>query len=354
MKKIAISILLSIIMTLSSLSGGMYHGINNTISVSAAHTINSQKPKLTVMQRTSAAVTLSYSKVSGALGYRIYRASKPDGTYEYVGSSKTLSFTDKGLKYNKAYYYRVRAYADINEKKEYSKYSNIVSVDATFNKVKLQVKESAADYIKLTWTSVSKSEKYKIYRADSKDGEYEYVGIVTGTEFTDSNLDSDTTYYYRVRAYKKISGVKYNGVYSDKIKATTKIPSDEVQNEYARQVLELVNKERKKAGLSILTMAEELISPANERAKEIKELFEHIRPDGRPWYTVLDDYDISRKGSGENIAYGYKTPEQVMEAWMDSPGHKENILREGYEQLGVGVYVEDDIVYWVQLFLKTK
>lgn len=391
----------------------------NHVSAATATDITSKKPTLSGVKRTATQVTLSYSKVQGADGYKLYRASTINGTYQYVGTSKSQTYIDTGLEYNKPYYYKVRAYKNVNGKKVHSKYSNKLTIYASFHKVELKVKSTTENSVVLSWDKVkgankssslnagSIAEKYKIYRSDSKNGTYEYIGIVTGTTFEDRDVQPGGTYYYRVRAYKKTSGIKHNGVYSSKVKAEllkkqtmtleellnklgintpninnpgttnsgttnpgttnpgtnnpgtsnpgTTNPGTNDQDttktdDFASQVLVLVNQEREKAGLNKLAMSDTLTPPANLRAKEIKESFAHTRPDGRPWHTVLDDYNIRTQASGENLAYGYNTPEAVVTGWMNSPGHRANILGKQFNNIGIGVYTVNGTVYCTQLF----
>lgn len=118
-----------------------------------------------------------------------------------------------------------------------------------------------------------------------------------------------------------------------------------------RQVAKLVNEERAKAGLHPLVFDTAVASAAQIRAKEITASFSHTRPDGRKFSSVLTDNRIRFTGAGENIAWGQKTPEQVMEAWMNSDGHRANILNAKYTKIGVGQYRDAaGRNYWVQLF----
>lgn len=128
----------------------------------------------------------------------------------------------------------------------------------------------------------------------------------------------------------------------------TQNPSD--LNSYASQVLKLVNQERAKAGLSALTTNSTLSAAANKRAKETSQSFSHTRPDGTSFSTVLKEYNIAYRAAGENIAYGQKTPQEVVTGWMNSPGHRANILNSNYGKLGIGVYKSNGVIYWSQLF----
>lgn len=118
--------------------------------------------------------------------------------------------------------------------------------------------------------------------------------------------------------------------------------------DYAFQVLEIVNKERALDGAGPLTMDQDLLSAAMLRSAETVVSFSHTRPNGEKCFTA------SSKMSGENIAMGSgalsATPEQVMIQWMNSPGHKANILTKSYQSIGIGCFVTNYGTYWVQCF----
>ena len=122
------------------------------------------------------------------------------------------------------------------------------------------------------------------------------------------------------------------------------------EGNFAAEVLYLVNVERAKVGAPPLQLAEDLQQSANVRAQEIVELFSHTRPDGSDCFTAMH-----RRGNtcGENIAAGHATAEETVEQWMNSDGHRENILNPDFRELGVGYAYEDYSTYhhyWVQLF----
>ena len=119
---------------------------------------------------------------------------------------------------------------------------------------------------------------------------------------------------------------------------------------YASEVLRLVNVERAKAGLPALTTNSTLTAAANKRAQEIKQTFSHTRPNGTSCFTVLGEYGVSYRTAGENIAYGQKTPQEVVNGWMNSPGHRANILKSSFGKVGIGVYQSGGVYYWTQLF----
>lgn len=130
----------------------------------------------------------------------------------------------------------------------------------------------------------------------------------------------------------------------------TNIPDTDALS-YAEQVVALVNTERAKAGLNALTLDTEIASAALVRAKETEISFSHTRPDGRGFSSVLTDNGIKFNGAGENIAWGQRSPEEVMNAWMNSEGHRANILNPKFTKIGVGYYQNAaGRNYWTQLF----
>jgi hypothetical protein len=113
---------------------------------------------------------------------------------------------------------------------------------------------------------------------------------------------------------------------------------------YAFQVLDIVNKERVAEGLDPLTMDESLLETAMQRAMETTLYWSHTRPCGLLCFSASDLM------YGENIAMGYTTPQDVMTGWMNSSGHRANILDCDYTTIGVGCVYADGFYYWVQCF----
>ena len=121
---------------------------------------------------------------------------------------------------------------------------------------------------------------------------------------------------------------------------------------YEEQVVALVNAERVKEGLPALKVDETLQAAALARAKETVQLFSHTRPNGTSCFTILKEYGISYRYAGENIAYGQRSPEEVVDAWMNSEGHRANIMNQNFTTIGIGYYqTANGTKYWSQLFL---
>lgn len=128
-------------------------------------------------------------------------------------------------------------------------------------------------------------------------------------------------------------------------------PEADKELTFAEQVVELVNQERTKAGLNAVTLDKSIASAALVRAKEIETSFSHTRPNGSKFSTALTEQGVTFKEAGENIAWGQKSPEAVMQAWMNSEGHRANILNKNFTKIGVGYYQNaSGRNFWTQLF----
>lgn len=122
---------------------------------------------------------------------------------------------------------------------------------------------------------------------------------------------------------------------------------------YALQVTELCNEERAKVGLAPLELDETLCKAADTRASELDVRCDHIRADGTKWSTILKELDYHFLTAGENVAGGSKTPQEVVDEWMNSEGHRKNILSPEYTKIGVGyAFIVDSRYgyYWDQIF----
>lgn len=126
-----------------------------------------------------------------------------------------------------------------------------------------------------------------------------------------------------------------------------------LQSGYGAQVVSLVNEERADQGLSNLARDAQLTRLAQLKAEDMaaNKYFSHTSPTYGTAFDMMKNYGVSYITAGENIAMGQKTPEAVMEGWMNSPGHRANILNSAYTGIGVG-YAEssEGATYWVQIF----
>lgn len=122
----------------------------------------------------------------------------------------------------------------------------------------------------------------------------------------------------------------------------------------AQEILRLVNQQRAQNGLAALTLSEKLCELATLKAEDMvaNGYFDHTSPTYGTPFAMMKQFGVSYSSAGENIAAGQRTPEEVMDAWMNSSGHRANILSANYTELGVGIAVGSRGIYWVQLFRK--
>lgn len=118
----------------------------------------------------------------------------------------------------------------------------------------------------------------------------------------------------------------------------------------ASEVVRLTNSARSKNGYAALVEDGALSEAAAVRAREIARSFSHTRPSGASFSSALSESGVSYLRAGENIASGQKSASEVVNAWMNSPGHRANILNSSYSRIGSASVNIDGTHYWVQLF----
>jgi uncharacterized YkwD family protein len=121
---------------------------------------------------------------------------------------------------------------------------------------------------------------------------------------------------------------------------------------FENQVVQLVNNERTKRGLKGLSQREDLKNMAEKKAMDMinSNYFSHTSPNYGSPFDMMKTFGITYRYAGENIAEGQKSPQEVMNAWMNSSGHRENILKPEYNYIGVGFYHGA----WVQEFIQSR
>lgn len=118
------------------------------------------------------------------------------------------------------------------------------------------------------------------------------------------------------------------------------------------EVVRLVNIERQKAGLAPLKASSQLSNVARMKSKDMadKNYFSHTSPTYGSPFDMMKQFGISYRTAGENIAKGYLSPASVMNGWMNSSGHRANILNSSFGTIGVGAYKVGSTIYWTQMF----
>lgn len=141
---------------------------------------------------------------------------------------------------------------------------------------------------------------------------------------------------------------------TDKIVDKNNSPAESVTSQQAQEVLKLVNAERKKQGLKSLTLSSTLTNIATVKSKDmaVNNYFSHQSPTYGSPFEMLQHFGVTYRSAGENIAAGQRTAQEVMNAWMNSSGHRANILNSSYTELGVGYYAGGSYGhYWTQEFI---
>lgn len=118
----------------------------------------------------------------------------------------------------------------------------------------------------------------------------------------------------------------------------------------ASEVVRLTNSARSQNGYAALVEDGALSEAAAVRAREIARSFSHTRPSGASFSSALSESGVSYLRAGENIASGQKSASEVVNAWMNSPGHRANILNSSYSRIGSASVNINGTLYWVQLF----
>ncbi len=124
---------------------------------------------------------------------------------------------------------------------------------------------------------------------------------------------------------------------------------------YEKQVVELVNAERAKAGVAPLSLDSSVSNAARTKSQDMatNNYFSHTSPTYGSAGNMLSKFGIKYTAWGENIASGQKTPQEVVTAWMNSQGHRENILSSTFTKIGVGYATNSKgYAYWTQIFVR--
>ena len=342
--------------------------------------------KLTAKVTADKNVTVSWSKVSSAKGYKVYRAASREGEdYRYtsykciktVSSKNTVKYTDKTVKPGKKYFYKVKSYKVVNGKKKYSKYTKVKTAY-------VKPESWTAERLEKDIISYLTDKGYTVKKEDLGDEYHQTVRPDSGGKYStdyskvlkEAKKDvlkevKDIEAYYKENAtgYSLVIlidvvdsvnpyGISLNGadIYVNEDTAAKFPDLDEATKEkYVKRVFELVNQERAKAGVAPLVLNEKLCDMATFKLNEMDELgyFDHKSPVyGSPGQMAKTLYGIDYKLFGENLAFS-STPESVMDAWMSSEGHRANILNPKYTQIGIACHKNShsNSLDWAQEFL---
>lgn len=303
------------------------------------------KPKSLTAIRRNGQIMVTAAQVKSATGYQFIYATNSKFLYKTTAFKKSNSYifsaSDKTT-----YYIKVRAYTLVKNKKYYSEWSSVF---------KAVVPVLIVTPTPTATPTPSPTPVICTIHFDSQGGTP--VEDIKAERYSLIDLPEVTR-----------DGYKFNGWMDDPYGGSYMLSPMQVNSDvtlyalweripdpasYVNEVISLVNQERSKIGLSPLNYDPQVTQAAMNRAKELEQLFSHDRPNGTDCFTALDEMGIWYYAAGENIAAGQSTPEHVMYSWMNSPGHRANILGNYFTNIGVGFYqnISTGVTYWVQLFI---
>ncbi|WP_077247251.1 S-layer homology domain-containing protein [Pseudobacillus wudalianchiensis] len=186
----------------------------------------------------------------------------------------------------------------------------------------------------------------------------EYIGTLAGAGITSGT--TATTFSPNGKVTRGQLAVFISNILKHDQEVTTPQPPakdtlSDAHAEVAQQILSLVNQERSKAGVKPLKYADDVAKVAQLKSEDMakKNYFDHTSPTYGSPFDMMDRYGIGFTYAGENIAAGYSTAEAVMRGWMNSPGHRANILSANYAEMGIGIAEGGDYgIYYTQMFVK--
>lgn len=201
----------------SAIKDGVYDGYkSNVISIK----VTGMAPTgLKITNYTYTSLKISYDKMDGVDGYQIYYSTTKNGTYKRIANATGNSYVHKSLKYNGAYYYKIRSYKKVNGTYVYSNFSLIVGKRLRTPAATLSFAPASISSVKVSWNKVSGANSYKIYYSTSYNGTYTLLKSTTANTYTATKLTFGTTYYFKIVSYRgSLAG-------DTSIKAYTVIPT---------------------------------------------------------------------------------------------------------------------------------
>lgn len=352
-----------------------YGNPSETVSATPEAAVLSRPTGVAAMAQDTA-VQLLWDPVPDAAGYRVRMAKGASEQFSVVQEVTGTNVTIPDLSNDVSYRFTVQAFLKQDGKQRFGAECDPVSATPSPQAMTAPtgVTATAGDrQITLSWQAVADAERYQILRLNADTGEYRNVRTVkdaTSTVFT--GLQNGVSYTYAVKACRNVAGSSRLSEMSAAVSATpvgqtappaattqppqtaaptppAPAPSMPVSDSMSAEILRLVNEQRAANGLAVLTLSSAMQPAADLRVQEIRQTFSHTRPDGTRCFSVLGQFGIQYRACGENIARGMSDAATVMNGWMNSEGHRANILSPNFTQLAVGF--DPTTNSWVQLFI---
>ena len=203
---------------------GNYEGtIKTTFEI--VNFIPNRVTNLSLTKKTSNSIQFSWSKLDNVDGYEVARYDSNSNAYMKLRDVTDNSYTDMNLSSATSYKYRVRAYKLINGNYHYGDYSDIFNEVTNVEKVSnLKLNSKTTTSLDISWSKINNSTGYEVYKYDSSSNSYKLLNKITSnstTSYKDSGLKPNTSYSYKIRAYKEISSKVYYGEFSSVLDTKT-------------------------------------------------------------------------------------------------------------------------------------
>lgn len=159
---------------------------------------------------------LSWTAVTGATGYALYRSTSPDSGFAYIKTITATKYKNIGLATGTTYYYKVRAYAIVDATKTYGEFSAVIGVTPVpSTPAGPQAVSAGYDSSMLSWSAVPGATGYVLYRSTSPDSGFTYIKTTDTTYYTNTGLTTGTMYYYLLKAYTLVNTTKVYSINTD-------------------------------------------------------------------------------------------------------------------------------------------
>ncbi len=168
-----------------------------------------KKPVISAVPAGSG-VFVSWKKVSGAKGYKVYRATSKSGRYSLLQTTGSTSYTDTSAKAGRTYYYKVRAYRVVRTSTKHSSYSSIKRSISAPGKTQITAAQKG-NAIEITWKAAAGAQAYEVYRSTELNGKYTAIRETAELKYSDRAVTDGVTYYYKVKAYIKVGSNRIFG-----------------------------------------------------------------------------------------------------------------------------------------------
>lgn len=183
-------------------------------TTTSAYTVVGKPKSLAVSKTTYNSVSLTWKASSDAQKYYVYRSTKSGSGYVKIGNTKATTFKDTTAKTGTTYYYKIVAYRTRSGKVYQSGSTGYVKAKPALAKAAIAKIAAGSKKLTVSYKKVAGASGYEIYQATSKNGTYKKIATTKATSYTNKSLKKKATYYYKVRAYRTVSGKKVYGAFS--------------------------------------------------------------------------------------------------------------------------------------------